>query len=239
MNFKQLFLTKNDCYKAAKLITPKGIMLHSTGANNPNLRRYIGPDDGYLGQNLGDNHWNQSKPDGREVCVHAFIGKLADGSIATYQTLPFNFRGWHCGGAANDTHIGFEICEDDLTDKFYFEKIYKESIELCSDLCKQYNMSPSNIICHCEGFELGVATNHSDVMHWFPKFNKSMDTFRADVKNLLNENNESSKPDDNLTLLNKLAKKINLDKDYWLNVLDGKTKINLDYLKILFERFID
>ena len=29
---------------------------------------------------------------------------------------------------------------------------------------------------------MGIASNHADVMHWFPRFGKSMDTLRADVK---------------------------------------------------------
>ena len=157
-------------------------MVHSTGANNPFLKRYVGPDDGLLGKNQYNNHWNQDKPDGRQVCVHGFIGKLADGSIATYQTLPWNHRGWHAGGAANDTHIGFEICEDGLTDASYFNAVYKEAVELCVYLCKQYGLTEKDIICHSEGHKLGVASNHGDVMHWFPRHGKSMDTFRADVK---------------------------------------------------------
>ena len=28
---------------------------------------------------------------------------------------------------------------------------------------------------------MGVASNHGDVLHWFPKFGKTMDAFRADV----------------------------------------------------------
>ena len=182
MNLHKLILTNNACYKAGKTITPKGIMVHSTGANNPNLKRYVGPDDGLLGKNQYNNHWNQDKPDGRQVCVHGFIGKLADGSIATYQTLPWNYRGWHAGGSANDTHIGFEICEDDLTDTSYFSAVYKEAIELCVYLCKQYGLTEKDIICHSEGYKLGIASNHGDVMHWFPKHGKSMDIFRADVK---------------------------------------------------------
>ncbi|GAA0493196.1 hypothetical protein IRB23M11_01790 [Alkalibacterium sp. m-11] len=113
MNLRKLIFTNNACYKAGRKITPKGIMVHSTGANNPNLRRYVGPDDGLLGVNQYNNHWNQDRPDGRQVCTHAFIGKLKDGSIATYQTLPWNHRGWHAGGSANDTHIGFEIVRPD------------------------------------------------------------------------------------------------------------------------------
>ena len=182
MNLHKLILTNNACYKAGRTITPKGIMVHSTGANNPNLKRYVGPDDGLLGKNQYNNHWNQDKPGGRQVCVHAFIGKLADGSIATYQTLPWNHRGWHAGGSANDTHIGFEICEDGLTDASYFSAVYKEALELCVYLCKQYGLTEKDIIGHYEGYQKGIASNHGDPKNWFPKHGKSMDTFRADVK---------------------------------------------------------
>ena len=189
MNLRKLIFINNACYKAGRTIKPKGIMVHSTGANNPNLKRYVGPDDGLLGKNQYNNHWNQDKPGGRQVCVHAFIGKLADRTVTTYQTLPWNHRGWHCGsgskGSGNDTHISFEICEDGLTDASYFFAVYKEAAELCVYLCKQYGLTEKDIICHSEGYKLGIASNHGDVMHWFPKHGKSMDTFRAEVKRLL------------------------------------------------------
>ena len=185
MNLHKLILTENACYKAGKKITVKGIMVHSTGANNPWLKRYVGPDDGLLGKNQYNNHWNTYHPGGREVCPHGFIGKLADGTIATYQTLPWDHRGWHAGGSANNTHIGFEICEDGLSDASYFNAVYKEAVELCAYLCKQYGLTEKNIICHSEGYKQGIASNHGDVMHWFPKHGKNMDTFRAAVKELL------------------------------------------------------
>ena len=194
MNLHKLIFTENACYKAGRKITVKGIMVHSTGANNPWLKRYVGPDDGLLGKNQYNNHWNTHHPGGREVCVHGFIGKLADGTIATYQTLPWDHRGWHAGGSANNTHIGFEICEDGLTDAAYFAKVYKEAVELCVYLCKLYGLTEQNIICHSEGYRKGVASNHGDVMHWFPKHGKSMDTFRADVKLLLNAPAEPEAP---------------------------------------------
>jgi LysM repeat protein len=194
MNLHKLIFTENACYKAGKKITVKGIMVHSTGANNPWLKRYVGPDDGKLGKNQYNNHWNTYHPGGREVCVHGFIGKLADGTVATYQTLPWDHRGWHAGGSANNTHIGFEICEDDLTDGAYFAKVYKEAVELCAYLCKQYGLTEKNIICHSEGYKQGVASNHGDVMHWFPKHGKSMDTFRAEVKALLAADAKEDEP---------------------------------------------
>ena len=185
-------LTANDCYKAGRTITPKGVMVHSTGANNPLVARYVQPVEGQsneaqlkaeIGGNRNANDWNNP---GLDVCTHAFVGKLADGGVGTVQTLPW---GWHAGtgtsgGSANNTHIAFEICEDALTDEGYFQKVYQEAVELAAMLCKTYNLNPladGVVICHSEGYQRGVASNHADVMHWFPKFGKSMDTFRADV----------------------------------------------------------
>ena len=195
MRLIKCMLTANDCYKAGRTITPKGVMVHSTGANNPLVARYVQPVEGQkdeaqlkaeIGGNRNANDWNNP---GLDVCTHAFIGKLADGSVGTVQTLPWNHRGWHAGtgtsgGSANNTHIAFEICEDDLTDEGYFRKVYQEAVELTAMLCKTYNLNPladGVVICHSEGYQRGVASNHADVMHWFPKFGKSMDTFRADV----------------------------------------------------------
>lgn len=195
MRLIKCMLTANDCYKAGRTITPKGVMVHSTGANNPLVARYVQPVEGQkdeaqlkaeIGGNRNANDWNNP---GLDVCTHAFVGKLADGGVGTVQTLPWNHRGWHAGtgtsgGSANNTHIAFEICEDDLTDEGYFRKVYQEAVELAAMLCKTYNLNPlanGVVICHSEGYQRGVASNHADVMHWFPKFGKSMDTFRSDV----------------------------------------------------------
>lgn len=182
----QLFLTKNDCYKSGKRHTVKGIMWHSTGVNNPKLSRYVGPDDGILGVNPYNNHWNQPRPDGRQVCVHAFIGLDKNGVVRTYQTLPWDFIGWHSGkgskGSANYMgFVGFEICEDAGNDRNYFEKVYEEAIELTVFLCKKYGLTEKDVLDHAEGHKLGIASNHGDVRHWFSKFGKSMDDVRRDV----------------------------------------------------------
>lgn len=192
MDLRKLLLTKNNCYKAGESMTPTGVMWHSTGANNPDLRRYVNPDDGKLGVNIYNNHWNTAKPGGRNVCVHAFIGKDKNGNIATYQTLPFDMRGWHAGGSANDSYIGFEICEDSLTDKTYFDKVYKEAVEFTAYLCELHNFDPMGknvIICHADGYKLGIASNHGDIYHWFKKYGKTMDDVRKDVKSIMEKSN--------------------------------------------------
>ena len=180
-----LLMTENDCYQKGETIVPKGVMIHSTGANNPWLLRYVGPDDGLLGENLYGNHWNRP---GLAACVHAFIGRRADGTVDTYQTLPWNYRGWHCGRSGNDTHISFEICEDGLTDEDYFRQTYQAAVELTAYLCQTYGldpMAPGVVVDHAEGNDLGIASNHSDVRHWWSRFGATMDDFRQDVDNYM------------------------------------------------------
>lgn len=185
MNLFQIFLTENACYEQGIKQTVKMLMLHSTAANNTRISRYVQPDNGQIGTNPYGNHWNQPYPGGRAVCVHGFIGTLKDGSVATCQTLPWDMRSWHAGGLANRMgSIGIEICEDDRTDPVYFAKVYREAVELFAHLCMIFDLDPLKdgvIIDHSEGYKRKIASNHSDVGHWFPKHGKSMDTFRADV----------------------------------------------------------
>ena len=197
MNLHKVLATNNwsytNGYNMSKIL---GIMVHSTGCNNPNLRRYVGPDDGLLGPTSTGN-WNQLYIYGQlnKISVHAFIGKLLDGTVATYQVQEWNRKCNHCGvgtsgKSGNTNYISFEICEDDLKSKEYFEAVYKEAVELCAYLCELYNLNPlTQIVCHSEGYKKGFASNHADVMHWFPKYGKSMDTFRVDVYNEMEDNN--------------------------------------------------
>lgn len=196
MDFNVLIFTKTDCYiegtAQKQFIRPSGIMWHSTGANNPKLSRFVGPDDGRLGKNPYGNHWNQKRS--RRVCPHAWVGKLKNGNVATYQCLPWDLRGWHSGasikGNANSFgYIGFEICEDGLNNKEYAMKVYQESIELTAYLCKKYNIDPlgkntygfPTIIDHAEGHKLKIASNHGDVMHWYKRYGIDIKKIRQDV----------------------------------------------------------
>lgn len=206
MNLLTCMLTENLCYTTAQAVTPCGVMIHSTGANNPNLRRYVQPSEGdpdyerlmaLLGRNRYSNDWNRPQPGGNKVCVHGFIGRLADGTVAQVQTLPWDIVGWHSGYAnkysttnANKLgYIGIEICEDGLDDPDYFTEIYRAAVELTAYLCRLYGFDPLGhnqygypcITCHREGYDLGIAYCHADVLHWFPRYGKDMGAFRADV----------------------------------------------------------
>ncbi len=194
MQLEKLILINNNCYKSGKKHTVRGLMIHSTGANNKKLSRYVGPDDGKLGVNPNNNHWNRAKPEGINICVHGFIGVDKNGEVRTYQTLPWDMVGWHSGvgrlgsgkNGNNTGYIGVEICEDNLQDGEYFQKVYTEAAELFAHLCNLYRLDPlKQVICHSEGHKMGIASNHADVMHWFPKYGKNMDTFRSDIAALM------------------------------------------------------
>ena len=202
----QCFMTQSTCYKGTQKMTVKGVLWHSTGANNPNLKRYVQPDDNaankaemiaLIGKNAYGNDWNHIT---RQAGLNCWIGKLADGTVATIQTMPWDFKPWGCGsgskGSCNNGWIQFEICEDGLTDAAYFKKVYEEACEITAYLCQLFGIDPNGtvkvngvdvptILCHADSHKLGLGSNHGDVNHWFPKHGKSMATVRADVAALL------------------------------------------------------
>lgn len=173
MKIVQSILTNNPCYKAGKKITVKGLMLHSVGCPQPSASVFV-------------KSWNRSDYD--RACVHAFI----DGNNGNvYQTLPWNHRGWHGGGACNNTHIGVEMCEPATTDKTIaratVQRTYDTAVSLFAHLCKQYNLDPladGVIISHSEGGKRGIASRHADPEHLWNQLGMgyTMDTFRKAVK---------------------------------------------------------
>jgi hypothetical protein len=115
--------------------------------------------------------------------------------------MPWNYKPWGCGsgskGSCNNGWIQFEICEDNLADEKYFMAAYNEACEITAYLCKKFNIDPKGtvshagvtvptILCHYDSYKLKLGSNHSDIYHWFEKYNKSMDTVREDVYLLMN-----------------------------------------------------
>ena len=257
-------MTSSACWKAGRTIAPRGIMVHSTAA------------PGVMADSLR-SAWNSP---GADAAAHAIVD-----DTHTLQTLPWTCRGWHAGvgtggGSANDTHIGFEICEpeecrllpeewtplyrgntnpawavkrlqlelqargydpkgvdgsfgpgcqaalracqadlgleadgscgpatraalaqrqgsclayDPKDTEEYFQAVWSRAVTLCAKLCRDYGLDPmTDILCHAEGFRAGIASNHADVEHWFPRHGKTMDDFRKAVKEQMDGKNEAA-----------------------------------------------
>lgn len=200
--------TTSTCYRGTRTMQVKGVLWHSTGANNPNLRRYVQPSDNdmerakllqIIGKNTNGNDWNHIE---RQAGLNAWVGKLADGSVAAVQTMPWNYRPWGCGsgkrGSCNNGWIQFEICEDSLADRTYFEAAYKEAVELTAWICDLYGLDPMGkelyqgvnvpvILCHQDSYKLSLGSNHGDIYHWFDRYGKTMEDVRRDVKAAMEE----------------------------------------------------
>lgn len=197
MEIVKSYLTENPCYKANvnnqdsrytdfQEKGPRGLMLHSVGCAQPDASVFI-------------RNWN--KPTYTNACVHAFIDA---NSGVIFQTLPWNYRGWHCGsgnkGSANNTHCGVEMCESkyikyttgakfEILDKTKAQadckRAYNAAVELFAKLCEDYNLDPLNdIISHKEGGKQGIASPHVDPEHYWNglEMGYTMDGFRAAVK---------------------------------------------------------
>lgn len=187
--FYSQYLTNNACFIAGRTIKPTGIVVHSTGANNPNLRRYL-PGDDLIGYNEYNNDWDTPYPDGESKCVHAFIGKDKNGNVQVYKTLPWNYRCWGCGsgrnGSYNDSRIQFEICEQ-TGDYEYWQNAKNAAVKLCAYLVILYGIPIKNITDHQGAYQEGYASNHSDVGHWWDAYGYDMNDFRKEVEKEVNE----------------------------------------------------
>ena len=169
MRMVESFLMRTPCYAAGLKITVKGLMLHSVGCLQPKASAFI-------------SSWDSLAHGG--FCVHGFIDG-EDGTV--YQTLPWNYRGWHCGsggrGSGNNTHIGVEMCEPVCTKytagsnfvcsdldaaRAVAERTYRAAVELFAMLCGKYGLDPLAdriVISHREGCARGIASNHGDPEH--------------------------------------------------------------------------
>lgn len=205
MNIIENYSVNNNCYKnnvnkvddrytTFQQRGPKGLMLHSVGCSQSSAKVFA-------------DSWNRS---GKEVAVHAVL--QADGTV--YQCLPWNFRGWHAGGEANNTHVGVEMAEPDCIRytggatftcsnkaeaQAQVRGTYKTAVELFAMLCKQYNLDPladGVIISHREGNKRGVASNHGDPEHLWNQLGMgyTMEGFRRDVKAAMAGSGEDAAP---------------------------------------------
>lgn len=186
MRLIECIMTQSTCYRKTTKGHPVGVLWHDTGAGNPYIWRYVQPSDNdpnrdellkIIGKNPNANDWNHTE---REAGVHFFIGRLADGSIGTVQTLPLDYRPWGCGsgryGSCNGSPsvsnspfwIQFEICDDSCNSKTgkydhgsgeYWQACMKEAAELTMWLCKKYGFGVTDKYTW-KGVPMPVVTCH-------------------------------------------------------------------------------
>ena len=162
---------------------PRGAVLHSIGTPQPSAKVIA-------------DYFNSPTV---EASVHMVL--QPDGLC--YRLAPDNFRMWHVGGSANNTHMGIEMTEPKeisydpqkgyrltIHNKeavlSHVEKTYKKAVELFGDLCIRYSWDPLEdgvILSHKECYERGIGSNHGDPEHLWDALSTgfTMDTFRKAV----------------------------------------------------------
>ena len=195
MKLVESFITRNPCYSANMANAddryttfqrrgPLGLVLHSVGCAQPSAKSFA-------------DRWDNPS---YKVAVHGFID--ADTGVV-YQTMPWNFRAWHAGGSANNTHVGVEMCESSgikyrgVSDRFdvidrekalkHCKTAYTAAVELFAYLCNKYHLDPLRdgvIISHNEAGKRGVGSGHTDPEHYWTQLGAgyTMGGFRKDVK---------------------------------------------------------
>ena len=185
MEIIQCYQTKNPCYRKGTPMKPVGIVVHSTGANNPHLCRYVDCPE-RLGVNRYGNHWNRPEA---ATLVHGAIGLDKEGFVTVVNTLPYTMAAWGVGKGSRGSynydptgHIQFEMCEDDLTDPSYFDQVMGTAVAYCAQLCREYGLAAESIVSHKEAHAQGYASNHGDPENWMGRFGMTMEDFRARVR---------------------------------------------------------
>ena len=192
MEIKTCMATRARAYMSPEPIEKiKGIVLHSTGVNQPYVKRVIQPsndDPNYaeiiadLGENIYHNSWNENNA--TEIC-HGAVGKNINGEAVCYNCLPYNYQCWGVyhgtKGSFNESHVQFEMMEDAHKDEDYFRKVVETAIDYCAYLCERFELSPSSIVSHYECGQMGYGSKHGDPENWFKDFGYTMDDFRAAV----------------------------------------------------------
>ena len=185
MEIIQCYQAKNPCYRKGTPMKPVGIVVHSTGANNPHLCRYVDCPE-RLGVNRYGNHWNRPEA---ATLVHGAIGLDKEGIVTVVNTLPYTMAAWGVGKGSRGSynydptgHIQFEMCEDDLTDPSYFDLVMGTAVAYGVQLCQEYGLTAESIVSHKEAHALGYASNHGYPENWMGRFGMTMEDFRARVR---------------------------------------------------------
>ena len=173
----------DERYREFQTRGPLGAVLHSIGTPQPHA-------------SMVASYFNDPK-------VEASVHMILEPTGSCYRLAPDNYRMWHVGGSANNTHMGIEMTEprgisydpskgyrvtilDQGEALAHVTATYDRAVELFADLCIKYGWDPLKdgvILSHKECYDRGIGSNHGDPEHLWKalSLDYTMDTFRADV----------------------------------------------------------
>lgn len=168
-------MTNSTQWAYYKTLKPKGIIIHSSGRNNPYLRHFVQPsknDENYediisqLGENKRHDDWNHIHT---AYNFHYWIGKDNFDNVVSIQTFPLDVKTW------KDSYIHICICEDNLDNPTYLTNCISKLIKLCKSLCDQYNWNEDDI------YDYSEISNFPDTNYWLEKCGYNIKLLRSEI----------------------------------------------------------
>lgn len=152
------------------------------------------------GVNAGLHFWVGK--DGNNQVASVFCGGKYGGDFSSNMDNTCTRRGWGCASGSNGSCNGmrvvhpktgkivqgvwlqFEMCEDNLTNKQYYEECIEEAIAISAYLCDRYGINPigtvktaSGLVVptlnnHFQSYLQRLGSNHYDIFNWSDKWYK-------------------------------------------------------------------
>ena len=163
--------------KGSEAMIPQGIVIHSSGFEQPYLWYFVQPSNSdpnkiqilnTLGINQKHTDYNHTY---RIMNYHYWIGKDINDDIQVIRAFPDSFK-------IADNYIHICLLEDDLNNKDYVIQIIPALTQLCAQLCKKHNWDDKHILDHSE------VSSFPDANYWLSKYGYSSKDIRQIVKNL-------------------------------------------------------
>lgn len=205
------YLTNNECYiRKGKLLEARGVLIHSTATPGANPENFA-------------NIWNTYRPNGNQVCVHAFCD-----DAKVINTLPYDMRCWGCGGSGNNYYIQIEMCEPkgiyfcngwEYKIKEGYEQTVKDYITRAVDIVAEWaanrllelgihEVNEYTVTSHYEAHGLGMASNHGDPEGLLKLANMTMNDIRNKIRKIV-EYKDKSDINNNKSDINKDKSDVN------------------------------
>lgn len=159
MTKKVEFLRYN---RSGARLNPMGVVVHETATPGATAR----------------DEFNFFNTGNRDASAHGFVDWNE-----YIQTVPYTEIAWHAGPTANRRYIGIELCHAESAEEFI--KVWDNAVMVIASIFSYFGweVTKDTLLSHSDVSLRWGETDHTDPIGYFKKFGKTMEDFRAAVKN--------------------------------------------------------
>jgi hypothetical protein len=165
--FETDYLTHN---RPRRIFRPKGMVVHDTADNGA----------------TADNERHYFNTTTRQASAHAVIdwNKILC-------CIPWTEEAWHACHTANRKFIGIELCKPATHDPVKFKAVWDRAVWAYAfiflNVLKLKIVTKDNLMSHAEVTAKWHESDHQDPVSYFAEYGKTVNDFRAEVQDKINE----------------------------------------------------